>query len=88
MNLTKKPADVAYDETHLLQEIRLAKNALDAAYSNFQQATEPELIDCYIYMMNANQMRYKFLISRARKINLKNTSLDDLYEMNNLYEEI
>lgn len=77
-----------YDELHLVNEIRLAKNAIDAAYSSFQQATDPDLIDCCIYMMNASQMRYHFLISRARKINLKCCSLDDLYEIANLPDEI
>lgn len=87
MKLKKKPEKPSYDETHLLREIRLAKNAMDAAYSNFQQATEPDLIDCYIYMMNANQLRYKFLISRARKINLKNAEFDDLCEITDLSED-
>ncbi|MGN0160052.1 MAG: YaaL family protein [Lachnospiraceae bacterium] len=61
----------SYDEQHLLGEIRLAQNALDSAYSNFQQVTEPDLIDCYIYMINASTKRYKFLMEQARKINLK-----------------
>lgn len=73
----------SYEKDHLLSEIRIAKNALEASYSNFQQATDPELIDCYIYMINANQLRYKFLLSRARSINLQNASYDDLYEISN-----
>lgn len=77
----------SYEENNLLQEIRIAKNALEASYSNFQQATEPELIDCYIYMINANQLRYKFLISRARRINLQNTNLEDLCEITQIPEE-
>lgn len=87
MILKKKPlsqnGENSYEEDNLLSEIRIAKNALEASYSNFQQAIEPELIDCYIYMINANQLRYKFLISRARSINLQNASLDDLYEISN-----
>ncbi len=84
----KQPeATKTYDENNLLQEIRIAKNALEASYSNFQQATEPELIDCYIYMINANQLRYKFLISRARQINLQNSNLEDLCEISQISEE-
>lgn len=66
-----KSTTSSYDEKHLLGEIRLAQNAIDSAYSNFQQVTEPDLIDCYIYMINASTKRYKFLIEQARKINLK-----------------
>lgn len=90
MLLKKKKPDTdeqSYEKKHLLQEIRTAKNALEASYSNFQQALEPELIDCYIYMINANQLRYKFLISRARHINLQNTAIDDLYEITRFPEE-
>lgn len=87
--LKKKQAEAAktYDENNLLHEIRIAKNALEASYSNFQQATEPELIDCYIYMINANQLRYKFLIARARQINLQNSNLEDLCEISQISEE-
>ncbi len=63
--------ETSYDERNLLGEIRLAQNAIDSAYSNFEQATEPDLIDCYIYMINATTKRYKFLLERARSLNMK-----------------
>lgn len=69
--MKRKEKNLSYDEKNLLGEIRLAQNAMDSAFSNFQQATEPDLIDCYIYMMNATTKRYKFLLERARSINLK-----------------
>jgi len=63
--------EASYDERNLLGEIRLAQNAMDSAYSNFEQATEPDLIDCYIYMINATTKRYKFLLERAKSLNMK-----------------
>lgn len=69
--MKNKTDDLTYEEKNLLAEIRLAQNAIDSAYSNFQQVTEPDLIDCYIYMINASTKRYKFLIERAKKIQLK-----------------
>lgn len=36
---------------------------MDLVYQNFENATDPELIDSYIYELNAMQMRYKFLLS-------------------------
>lgn len=71
MKLKKKSDDLSYEERNLLAEIQLAQNAMDSAYSNFQQVTEPELIDCYIYMMNATTKRYMFLLECAKKIQLK-----------------
>lgn len=72
--MKREKKSLSYDEQNLLGEIQLAQNAMDSAFSNFQQVTEPDLIDCYIYMMNAANKRYKFLIERARSINLKGYS--------------
>ncbi len=56
------------DETYqsLLDNIMQAKDSLDLAYQNFENATDPELIDSYIYEVNAIQMRYKFLLCRLK----------------------
>lgn len=42
--------------------------ALRDAYSNLENAVEPDLIDCYIYELNSVQMRYKFLLSSIKKM--------------------
>ena len=55
---------------HLLQDIVKTKNALDSAYSNFDNVIDPDLIDCYIYEVNAVQKRYKFLLEKASKLNM------------------
>lgn len=44
---------------------------LNLAYQNFENATEPELIDSYIYELNAIQMRYKFLLCRLKSYETK-----------------
>ena len=62
---TKKP-----DEHYvlLLEDLARTKNDLDFAYSNFQNVVEPDLIDAYIYEVNAMQLKYKFLLSRVKQI--------------------
>ena len=45
----KKKEPVTYDEKYLVEEINMTKAALSAAYANFDNATDPDLIDCYIY---------------------------------------
>lgn len=52
----------------LLEDIAKTKCALDNAYSNFENAVNPDLIDCYIYEVNAVQKRYKFLMELARQL--------------------
>ena len=49
------------------QENHLTKRALSAAYSNFDNATDPDLIDCYIYQVNSEQKRYKYLLQKAKE---------------------
>lgn len=50
----------------LLDDLTQTKNSLDIAYQNFENATDPELIDSCIYEVNAIQMRYKFLLTRVK----------------------
>ena len=50
----------------LLDNLTETKHNLDLAYQNFENATDPELIDSYIYGQNAIQMRYRFLLSRVK----------------------
>ncbi|MBD5136013.1 MAG: YaaL family protein [Lachnospiraceae bacterium] len=61
----KKTAVVPKDP--LLEELARTKSAMDTAYSNFENVTEPDLIDCYIYELNAAQMRYKFLLKKVKE---------------------
>ncbi len=51
---------------NLLDNLTQTKNNLELAYQNFENATDPELIDSYIYEVNAIQMRYKFLLTRLK----------------------
>lgn len=53
----------------LLDDLEKAKFDLALAYDNFENAMEPDLIDCCIYQVNALQMRYKFLLTKAKQFN-------------------
>ncbi len=46
----------------LLDDINEARYALESAYMGFDNATDPDLIDCYIYEMNSILKRYRFLL--------------------------
>ena len=49
----------------LREELLLARNALENAYAGFDNATDPDLIDSYIYELNAVMKRYKYLLQKA-----------------------
>ena len=58
------------DEKRLLNDLRLTRTELEIAYSGFDNVTEPDLIDCYIYKVNAVLKRYKFLMEKAVELNI------------------
>ena len=57
------PGETDNDEL-LREEIKKAMIALESAYCGFDNATDPDLIDCYIYQVNAILKRYKFLLEK------------------------
>lgn len=61
---------VVTEEMTLLADIEKTRYALDSAYSGFDNVTDPDLIDCYIYQVNAILKRYKFLLEQAAKCKL------------------
>lgn len=60
MEMELAPVDLkkAIEKTH---------QALDAAYAGFNNATDFDMIDSYIYEINAIQRRYKYLTELAEK---------------------
>lgn len=67
MHLFQKsyPKDTKKEE--LLEEIERVKMQMENAHCNFQNAMDPDLIDCYIFESNAAWKRYRFLLKEAKK---------------------
>lgn len=59
----KPPAELL----RLRKEIETTRASLELAMSNFEQAVDPTMIDCYIYEVNAAQLRYQFLLQQAKQ---------------------
>ncbi len=60
---------LSFDPEHntILDEIALARQEIENAYTNFQNACDPDLIDSYIYEGNAAWKRYRFLLRQAKQ---------------------
>lgn len=58
------------ERNSILADLDKTRRALEDAYSGFDNVTDPDLIDCYIYEVNSVLKRYKFLLEQAAKINL------------------
>lgn len=53
----------------ILEDLEKTKCDLDTAYRGFDYVTDPDLIDCYIYDINAILKRYKYLLELAAQTN-------------------
>ena len=65
-----------YQETgdnSVLDAIAKTRFALENAYAGFDDATDTDLIDCYIYEVNSLLKRYRFLLHQAEELNLFKT---------------
>lgn len=52
----------------LMEDIEKTRIALDIAYAGFDNATDPDMIDCYIFEINALLKRYSHL-SKLHSLN-------------------
>lgn len=50
----------------LIQEIARTRQEMEDAYNHFQNASDPDLIDCYIFRGNAAWKKYEFLLRQAK----------------------
>lgn len=66
MGLFQKTPPKPLIDYELLEEIQRVKSQMDNAYYNFQNAMDPDLIDCYIFESNAAWKKYRFLLRQAK----------------------
>lgn len=59
------PVEEDFSRTTLAEDIEKTRYALEIAYAGFDNATDPDLIDCYIYEVNALLKRYTYLTNLA-----------------------
>lgn len=68
MKIKTGPAQDWLDEQlSLREEIKKTENEMDVIRNHFEQVVDPTLIDCYIYQLNAVQLRYQFLLRRFKR---------------------
>lgn len=68
------------EELELIECIEKARNEWEHAYSSFESAKENEIIDYYIYNMKACQVKYEYLLRKAKKKGIKMTAC--MYKVN------
>ena len=69
----KKQIEQSKDVQELKRQIEISKMAISSAQNQFEQVVDPTLIDCYIYELNAAQLRYQFLLRSLKSYELQKT---------------
>lgn len=70
IRILQKQAAKEKDYALLKDDLHQTARDLADAYNNLENVVDPDLIDCYIYELNSVQMRYKFLLTRIKKLEL------------------
>lgn len=52
----------------ILEDLEKTRYELETAYSGFDNVTDPDLIDCYIYEVNSVMKRYRYLLNQAASL--------------------
>ncbi|MBQ6855633.1 MAG: YaaL family protein [Lachnospiraceae bacterium] len=58
------------DISELRRQIEASRLAISSAQNQFEHVVVPTLIDCYIYELNAAQLRYQFLLRSLKHYEL------------------
>ncbi|MCC8126394.1 MAG: YaaL family protein [Clostridiales bacterium] len=66
-----KKREYSEEYRRLRTQINRTRSELEAVENHFGQATDPVLIDCYIYERKAIHLRYQFLLRQFK--HLENT---------------
>lgn len=67
--MKRKERDPLYQiREQLRREIEELQQSLETANSNFDNVSDPDLVDSYIYEMNALSFRYKYLLRQMREL--------------------
>ena len=69
--INKKSAPNKERTKELKKQIMASQTAILSAQNQFEQVVDPALIDCYIYELNAAQLRYQFLLQSLKKRELQ-----------------
>ena len=56
------------EKEKLLSELHTTIKSLEAANTRFEYTTEPDLIDCAIFELNAIHIKYKFLLKKMKEL--------------------
>lgn len=68
-SLRKKPDDIhGQERRELLEGLDKTRLLIHQAYACFNRESDPDLIESYVFEINALQSRYSYLLRRVREL--------------------
>lgn len=64
----KRPTPQDEERTALLEGLSRTRTLIAQAYSGFNSARDPDLIESYVFEINALQARYSYLLRRVKEM--------------------
>ena len=64
----RRPAPQDPERTELLESLAHTRLLLNQAYSGFNNASNGDLIESYVYEINALHARYNYLLRRVKEL--------------------
>ncbi len=64
---TSDDMDIHFSVPSLREDLEKTRIALEIAYAGFDNAVDPDMVDCYIYEINALLKRYKHLAALTQE---------------------
>lgn len=62
------PSPMELERKQLLEELARTRVLTNQAYSGFNHAKDDQLIESYVYEINALQARYNYLLRRVKEL--------------------
>ncbi|MGE5329372.1 MAG: YaaL family protein [Deltaproteobacteria bacterium] len=79
-NIIKRNKKDKEEIEEVVENLKRARNEWVIATMNYEFAQEDELIDYYIYLMKASQLKYDYLLKKAKERGIK-WGFEDVFEI-------
>ncbi len=70
-SLRRKDSPKQQERQELLEGLDRTKVLINQAYSCFNRESDPDLIESYVFEINALQSRYSYLLRRVRELEVE-----------------
>lgn len=67
MKKGKKITENELKRMELKNELERMQQDMQMTYDNLSYVVDPDLIDCYIFQLNAIQKKYKFILNQVKE---------------------